>query len=123
MQDRLIFLIGSPRSGSTLTARMLGAHSAVFAPAETHLLTPLAHLGFYGSVEKAPYDLSTRLLVVLITVYFFSHYCFSSLTAHTTAMMPRIDPVDGPSSRWRNRDITREPCGGGYYNSIVYVDD
>lgn len=56
MQDRLIFLIGSPRSGSTLTARMLGAHSAVFAPAETHLLTPLAHLGFYGNVEKAPYD-------------------------------------------------------------------
>jgi Sulfotransferase family len=56
MQNRLIFLIGSPRSGSTLTARMLGAHSAVHAPPETHLLTPLAHLGFYGAVEKAPYD-------------------------------------------------------------------
>lgn len=56
MQDRLIFLIGSPRSGSTLTARMLGAHSAICAPPETHLLTPLAHLGFYGTVEKAPYD-------------------------------------------------------------------
>jgi hypothetical protein len=56
IQDRLIFLIGSPRSGSTLTARMLGAHSAIHAPAETHLLTPLAHLGFYGTVEKAPYD-------------------------------------------------------------------
>jgi Sulfotransferase family len=56
MQERLIFLIGSPRSGSTLTARMLGAHSAIHAPAETHLLTPLAHLGFYGNVEKAPYD-------------------------------------------------------------------
>jgi len=55
-QDRLIFLIGSPRSGSTLTARMLGAHPAIFAPPETHLLTPLAHLGFYDSVEKAPYD-------------------------------------------------------------------
>ena len=40
MQERLIFLIGSPRSGSTLTARMLGAHSAIFAPPETHLLTP-----------------------------------------------------------------------------------
>src|SRR5262249_19985389 len=56
MQDRLIFLIGSPRSGSTLTARMLGAHSAVDAPPETHLLTPLAHLGFYANVERAPYD-------------------------------------------------------------------
>ncbi len=28
------------------------------------------------------------VLMVLITVYFFSHYFFSSLTAHTTAMMP-----------------------------------
>ncbi len=28
------------------------------------------------------------VLVVLITVYFYSHYFFSSLTAHTTAMMP-----------------------------------
>ena len=56
MQERLVFLIGSPRSGSTLTARMLGAHPALFAPPETHLLTPLAHLGFYGNVEKAPYD-------------------------------------------------------------------
>jgi Sulfotransferase family len=56
MHERLVFLIGSPRSGSTLTARMLGAHSAVYAPAETHLLTPLAHLGLYANVEKAPYD-------------------------------------------------------------------
>ena len=56
MQDRLLFLIGSPRSGSTLLARMLGAHSQIFAPAEPHLLTPLAHLGYYGSVERAPYD-------------------------------------------------------------------
>jgi hypothetical protein len=55
-QERLVLLIGSPRSGSTLTARMLGAHSAIYAPAETHLLTPLAHLGYYASVEKAPYD-------------------------------------------------------------------
>jgi len=56
MEERLVFLIGSPRSGSTLTARMLGAHSVIHAPAETHLLTPLAHLGYYGAVEKAPYD-------------------------------------------------------------------
>jgi len=30
----------------------------------------------------------TLVIVALVTVYFFSHYCFSSLTAHTTAMMP-----------------------------------
>jgi hypothetical protein len=56
MQDRLVFLIGSPRSGSTLLSRVLGAHSEVFAPEEPHLITPIAHLGYYDSVESAPYD-------------------------------------------------------------------
>ncbi|GIW40605.1 MAG: hypothetical protein KatS3mg076_1182 [Candidatus Binatia bacterium] len=56
MQDRLVFVIGAPRSGSTLLARMIGAHSLVFARPEPHLLTPLAHLGYYANVQKAPYD-------------------------------------------------------------------
>lgn len=56
MEDRLLFVISAPRSGSTLLARMLGAHTQVFAPAELHLLTPLAHLGFYERVDAAPYD-------------------------------------------------------------------
>ena len=56
MEQQLVFLIGAPRSGSTLLTRMLGAHSMIHAPAEPHLLTPLAHLGYYESVDKAPYD-------------------------------------------------------------------
>ncbi len=56
MQDRLVFLIGPPRGGTTLTTRMLGAHPAIFAPVEPHLMPPLAHLGFHDKVEKAPYD-------------------------------------------------------------------
>lgn len=56
MQDRLIFLIGAPRSGTTLLARMLSAHSLIYGRAEPHLITPIAHLGFYGNVQKAPYD-------------------------------------------------------------------
>jgi hypothetical protein len=35
---------------------VLGAHSRIFAPEEPHLITPMAHLGFYDSVESAPYD-------------------------------------------------------------------
>jgi hypothetical protein len=56
VDERLLFVIGPPRSGSTLLARMIGAHSQVLAPAEPHLLTPLAHLGYYERVEAAPYD-------------------------------------------------------------------
>lgn len=56
MQNRLVFLIGAPRSGTTLLARMLSAHSLVHGRAEPHLVTPLAHLGYYGKVQKAPYD-------------------------------------------------------------------
>lgn len=56
MEDRLLFVIGAPRSGSTLLTRMLGAHSAIASPPEPHLLTPLAHLGFYERVEQAAYD-------------------------------------------------------------------
>ncbi len=56
MQEKLVFIIGAPRSGSTLLNRMLGAHSRIHAPSEPHLLTPLAHLGYYERVEDAPYD-------------------------------------------------------------------
>ena len=56
MEKNLVFLIGTPRSGSTLLARMLGSHSAIHNRPEPHLLTALAHLGYYGTVQKAPYD-------------------------------------------------------------------
>lgn len=56
MEDKVIFVVGPPRSGSTLLARMIGAHSLIYGRPEPHLLTPLAHLGYYAKVEKAPYD-------------------------------------------------------------------
>jgi hypothetical protein len=56
VQDRLVFLIGAPRSGTTLLARMLGAQSEIYGRAEPHLITPIAHLGYFGKVQKAPYD-------------------------------------------------------------------
>jgi len=35
---------------------MMGAHDEIFTHPEPHLITPLAHLGVYGNVDKAPYD-------------------------------------------------------------------
>lgn len=56
MNSRMIFIISSPRSGSTLLERMISSHSKVLGGPEPHLMTPLAHLGYYDTVDKAPYD-------------------------------------------------------------------
>jgi hypothetical protein len=55
-EDRLVFLISAPRSGSTLLARILNATDAVSSRPEPHLLTPLAHAGAWQRVQQAPYD-------------------------------------------------------------------
>jgi hypothetical protein len=54
--DQLVFLVGSPRAGTTLLSRMLSTHPEVFSPSEPHLMPPLAHLGYWETVERAPYD-------------------------------------------------------------------
>lgn len=56
MQDKLIFVLGPPRSGSTLLMRMLSSHSQIFSRPEPHLLTPLAHLGYWDNVDRASFD-------------------------------------------------------------------
>jgi hypothetical protein len=56
IHEDLIFLISAPRSGSTLLQRMLGSHSQVFTHPEPHLITPLYYLGYYATVDKAPFD-------------------------------------------------------------------
>jgi hypothetical protein len=56
MMDRLIFLIGPPRSGSTLLMRVLNATKEIWSRPEPHLMGPLAHLGFYNNVDKAAFD-------------------------------------------------------------------
>ena len=56
MNPQLLFVISAPRSGSTMLERMLESHSAILGGPEPHLLTPLAHLGPWAKVDKAPYD-------------------------------------------------------------------
>jgi len=52
----LVFVISPPRAGSTLLQRMMGAHAEIFTHPEPHLITPIAHLGVYDNVDRAPYD-------------------------------------------------------------------
>lgn len=103
MQDRLVFLIGSPRSGSTLLSRVLGAHSMIFAPEEPHLITPLAHLGYFESVENAPYDpiitrAAARVLVASLpdgeTEY------LAALRAYTDGIYRGLHHAKGGSAQW-----------------------
>ncbi len=56
MAAQMLFVISSPRSGSTMLERMLESHSMIKGGPEPHLLTPLAHLGVWDNVDKAPYD-------------------------------------------------------------------
>ncbi len=56
MRVPLLFIISSPRSGSTMLERMFESHSRILGGPEPHLLTPLAHLGVWGKVDKASYD-------------------------------------------------------------------
>ncbi len=56
VQDQLLFVISPPRAGSTLLQRMLGSHSQIYTHPEPHLITPIAHLGYYDNVDKAPFD-------------------------------------------------------------------
>lgn len=56
MQEKLVFIISPPRAGSTLLQRMIGGHTEIFTHPEPHLITPIAHLGYYKTVDAAPYD-------------------------------------------------------------------
>ncbi|GBD25069.1 hypothetical protein HRbin30_00384 [bacterium HR30] len=56
MEERLIFVVSPPRSGSTLLMRMLAAHSQIYSRPEPHILPPLAHLGYFDTVDAAPFD-------------------------------------------------------------------
>jgi len=56
LDDRLVFIIGAPRSGTTLLARLMHATPGVWAPPEPHLIPGLIHSGLLRRVERAQYD-------------------------------------------------------------------
>lgn len=56
IEPSLVLVISPPRSGSTMLMRMLSGHPLIYSRPEPHLFGPLAHLGYFETVEKAPYD-------------------------------------------------------------------
>lgn len=56
MTAKMLFIIGAPRSGTTMLERMLSSHSMIQGGPEPHILTPLAYTGYWDKVTKAPYD-------------------------------------------------------------------
>src|SRR6185295_15451890 len=102
MEDRLIFLIGAPRSGTTLLARMLSAHSMIYGRAEPHLITPIAHLGFYDNVQKAPYDHNNVAQAIRELVAYLprgEQDYLDTLRAYTDAMYAKILAIE-PGKRF-----------------------
>lgn len=63
-----IFVVGAPRSGTTLTAKILGLHPALFMPGETHFFEDIysrrESLGNPDSAENA-----LNIASELITLY------------------------------------------------------
>lgn len=53
---KVVFIIGAPRSGTTMLEHILSSHSMIHGGPEPHIVTPLAHLGVWAKVDKAPYD-------------------------------------------------------------------
>lgn len=63
-----IFIVGSPRSGTTLTAKILGRHSRVFMPAENHFFEDIyARRKELGSPDHP--SAKNRIRERLVTLY------------------------------------------------------
>jgi len=63
-----IFIVGSPRSGTTLTAKILGRHSRVFMPAENHFFEDIfARRKEFGTPEHS--SARIRIRERLVTLY------------------------------------------------------
>lgn len=67
-----IFVVGTPRSGTTLTARVLGNHSRIFMPAETHFFDDIyARRGRLGEPGSAAW--TDTVVDRLSTIYKRQH--------------------------------------------------
>jgi hypothetical protein len=67
-----IFIVGTPRSGTTLTARILGGHSRIFMPAETHFFDDIYSRRKQLGDPRDPRS-AERIIARLTTLYKRQH--------------------------------------------------
>lgn len=66
--DAPIFIVGAPRSGTTLTAKILGRHSRIFMPGETHFFEDIyARRKELGDLHYP--ETRSKVLARLLTLY------------------------------------------------------
>jgi len=66
--DNPIFVVGTPRSGTTLTARILDRHSRVFMPGETHFFDDIySRRREFGSFQAS--EARSKVVNTLMTLY------------------------------------------------------
>jgi hypothetical protein len=61
-----VFVVGAPRSGTTLTARILGSHPDIFCPGETHFMEDIYSRGLAEAGNSQSLD---EMLTRLLTIY------------------------------------------------------
>src|SRR5262245_65238313 len=81
---------------------MLSAHTQIYGRAEPHLITPLAHLGYFGKVDKAPYDQNNaeqaiREIVAEIPQHETGY--LDALRAYTDSMYAQMMQLAPPGKR------------------------
>jgi len=68
MSNSPIFVVGTPRSGTTLTAKLLGNHQSIFMPGETHFFDDIYSRRRVLGNPSDPTGLE-RIIQQLLTIY------------------------------------------------------
>lgn len=84
-----IFIVGAPRSGTTLTARILGNHSRIFMPGETHFFEDIyARQEEFGDPRNP--EVAKKLTEQLSTLYAKLHEPFDQQRVQQLLSQPAI---------------------------------
>jgi len=70
--DAPIFIVGAPRSGTTLTAKILGRHSNIFMPGETHFFQDIYSMR--GELGDPPEEQAAKTIYARLSDLYDRYY-------------------------------------------------